>query len=126
MPLFAYFSCIGGVLMAFLFLSKAYIALPQDIFRQRESAFSIRIKSSAPKPELVVFDTSIPTIVPQQQAQPELTPVAAVVESAFDSLGEPVLAPKKMSRKRIAKTTIVNVAHLSSHDVSGFSYPPSW
>ena len=126
MPLFTYFSCMGGVLVAFLFLSDAYIASPKDIVRQGESTFSIRIRSSYPKPELIVFDISIPTIVPEQQARLELRPLAPVVTNASGSLPEPMFLSKKAARYRITKNTIANVAHLSTLEISGLSYPPSW
>lgn len=125
MPLLAYFSWTGGALIGLLFLIDPYIATPQNIFPQAERYFPIRIKSNAPRPDLVTFDTSVPTIVPPQRAEPELMAVAPVLENAFANLPEPVIVSKKMTRKRMVKTRMVDATHQNSPDV-GVSYPPSW
>ena len=125
MPIFAYFSCVGTTLLAFLFLTNAYLGPPRDIFRQSETNFPIRIKSSYPTPERVVFDTSIPTIVPRQQAQLDLAS-APPVANAYASFQLPTPIIKKAHRTRVAKKLRVDVARLNTNEVSGLNYPPSW
>src|SRR5260370_1135015 len=126
MPLFAYFSCVGGVLVVFLYLSDAYWSSPRDIFRQGETNFSIKIESNYPKPELVVFDTSIPTVVPPRRAQLDAAPPVQPVANTFARLEEPMLLTKGAMRKRVAKKLVVDVAHLNPQELSGLNYPPSW
>jgi hypothetical protein len=86
MPVARYFLFVGGVLLALLFLSDAYApSLP--VVSAAETGVdksAIRIRSDRKWPERVVFDTSIPTIVPAQTAAVVAAPVvttAARVEA---------------------------------------------
>jgi hypothetical protein len=69
MPLARYFIYVGGVLLALLFISDAF--LPKLPVAESVSADLpvIRIHSDRKWPERVVFDTSLPTIVPAQLAK---------------------------------------------------------
>ena len=71
MPLARYFSYVGGVLLALLFILDAY--LPKIPVPEREPANLpiIRIHSDRKWPERIVFDTSIPTIIPARIAGAE-------------------------------------------------------
>ena len=67
MPVARYFLFVGGVLLALLFLIDAYV--PSQALVASHAAPSIdrnvvRIRSDAKLPERVVYDTSLPTIVP--------------------------------------------------------------
>jgi hypothetical protein len=68
MSLARYFFFFGGVLLALLFISDAF--LPK--LRVADSAYTdlpvIRIHSNRKWPERVVYDTSLPTIIPAQVA----------------------------------------------------------
>ena len=68
MPLLRYFFFVGGVLLALLFISDAY--LPKLPVAERADADLpvIRIHSDRKWPERVVFDTNHPTIVAAQAA----------------------------------------------------------
>ena len=70
MPVVRYFFFVGGVLLALLFVSDAY--LPKLPVADSDSAgvdkSIIRIHSDRKWPERVVFDTSRPTEVPPQIA----------------------------------------------------------
>lgn len=68
MPLTRYFSLIGGILLALLFISDAY--LPKSPAPQVANANLpvIRIHSDRKGPAQVVYDTSLPTIVPAPAA----------------------------------------------------------
>src|SRR3954466_10781153 len=86
MPVARYFMFVGGALLALLFLIDAYV--PSQAVVASHAAPSIdrnvvRIRSDAKLPERVVYDTSLPTIVPpvskvQVAAAPQ-PPVAADV-----------------------------------------------
>jgi hypothetical protein len=123
MPLARYFLFVGGVLLALLFVVDAALpTLPVTDANRTDTGVNksiIRIHSDRKWPERVVFDTSLPTIVPAQTvkaeavvpAPPPPTIVAdasakARVREAFAQLVPP--EPKKpepnLQRKRkIAK-----------------------
>jgi hypothetical protein len=127
MPLARYFVFVGGVLLALLFVVGA--VLPQlpvaDADRGAGAEVdksTIRIHSDRKWPERVVFDTSLPTIVPAQTLKAEAAipaptptivadvPPKARVREAFAQLAPPESKkpePKlqKLHRKpKIAKT----------------------
>ena len=76
MPLARYFSYVGGVLLALLFILDAY--LPKIPVHETAPANLpvIRIHSDRKWPDRIVFDTSIPTIIPARiaSAEPSLPP----------------------------------------------------
>jgi hypothetical protein len=84
MPVARYFLFVGGVLLALLFLSDAYApSLP--VVSAAETGVNksaIRIRSDRKWPERVVFDTSIPTIVPAQTAAVVAAPVVTTASVA--------------------------------------------
>jgi len=80
MPLARYFVFVGGVLLALLFLINEMLPQFPEAERAEASAnkSTIRIHSDRKWPERVVFDTSVPTIVPVQTAMAEASvPVLA-------------------------------------------------
>ena len=94
MPVARYFLFVGGVLLALLFAVDAL--LPQEVAVASNSAPSIdkttvRIKSAQKLPERVVYDTSLPTIVP---------PTASVVAAA----APPARAPELSAQARVRDT----------------------
>jgi hypothetical protein len=87
MPVARYFMYVGGVLLALLFISDAF--LPKLTVADRTDTATelpaIRIHSDRKWPERVVFDTSTPTIVPAQTAKAEAVvppPTPAADDSA--------------------------------------------
>jgi hypothetical protein len=72
MPLARYFLYVGGVLLALLFIVDAY--LPKFPVAAKATANSpvIRIVSDRKWPERIVYDTSLPTIIPTQSAGTEI------------------------------------------------------
>lgn len=73
MPLARYFLYVGGVLLALLFVVDAY-APSSPVVSSPDTNIEkpiIRIRSDRKWPERVVFDTSIPTIVPASVANAE-------------------------------------------------------
>ncbi len=84
MPLVRYFFFVGGVLLALLFISDAYLPkLPvADSDYAGVDKSIIRIHSDRKWPERVVFDTSRPTEVPPQIAS--MAPSAAAPKPFAD------------------------------------------
>jgi hypothetical protein len=87
MPVARYFMYVGGVLLALLFISDAF--LPKLAVADRTDTATelpaIRIHSDRKWPERVVLDTSTPTIVPAQTAKAEAVvppPTPAADDSA--------------------------------------------
>jgi hypothetical protein len=123
MPLARYFLCVGGVLLALLFASGAYlpnVPMPPSVDMGVDKSV-IRIHSDRKWPERVVFDTQQPTIVPSLAANnaapvPAPTTVADAKASARDSFAElqasdqkneQLSEPKKLEKKTIRKRRIV-------------------
>jgi len=121
MPVVRYFMYVGGALLALLFISGVFLPKSPVVDRTDSAAElpAIRIHSDRKWPERVVFDTSIPTIVPAQTAKaeaiaPSPTPVADVsarvrVREAFAQMVPP--EPKKpeakpQRRRKIAKNRV--------------------
>lgn len=118
MPLLRYFLYVGGVLLALLFISDAY--LPKLPVAQTASAdvpiIRIHIKSERKWPERVVYDTSLPTIIPAPTVEanrrigametPARMPAKAQAREAFAQLqpSDPKKPEPNSQRKRkIAK-----------------------
>jgi hypothetical protein len=80
MPVARYFLFVGGVLLALLLAIDALF--PQQAVVASRGASSVdktvvRIRSDQKPPERVVYDTSLPTIVPPSTAQVVMAPVVA-------------------------------------------------
>jgi hypothetical protein len=121
MPVVRYFMYVGGALLALLVISGLFLPKSPVVDRTDSAAElpAIRIHSDRKWPERVVFDTSIPTVVPAQTAKaeaiaPSPTPVADVsarvrVREAFAQMvpPEPKKPEAKPQRKRkIAKNRV--------------------
>ena len=80
MPLARYFLFVGGVLLALLFISDAYLPKSPDTVRADTDLPVIRIHSDRKWPQSVVFDTSQPAVAPVQVAKTEASvPAPATV-----------------------------------------------
>ena len=135
MPLARYFLFVGGVLLALLFISDAYLPKSPDTVRADTDLPVIRIHSDRKWPQSVVFDTSQPAIAPVQVAKTEAgVPAPATVaevsakvrvREAFAQLPspdskqqqssdatkpEPKLRPKRKIARRHAAPPMVVVA----------------
>jgi hypothetical protein len=122
MPVARYFLFVGGVLLALLLLISAVVPKP-PVEQERVEASTdkpiIRIQSDRKWPERVVYDTSLPTIVPPQTAtvaasapvQPTVADVSAK-SRALQSFAElkPVepkkVEPKPVHKRKIAKARV--------------------
>jgi hypothetical protein len=68
MPLARYFLYVGGVLLTLVFILDACLTKSPVIERAHVNSPVIRIHSDRKWPERIVFDTTLPTIVPVQTA----------------------------------------------------------
>jgi hypothetical protein len=82
MPLARYFSFVGGVLLALLLVLDAYLPKFPVADRANANLPVIRIHSDRKLPEPVVYDTSLPTIIPAQIAtgEPSIPAPATVAD----------------------------------------------
>lgn len=127
MPVARYFFYVGGVLLALLFAVDAYVPKESVISATAAAATienpTLRIRSDRKWPERVVYDTSLPTIVPSDvkteaaAAAPvaEMSAKARVRESfaqfrPADPKPEAKTPPKRKIAKARAATPVTRVA----------------
>jgi hypothetical protein len=130
MPVARYFLVIGGVLLALLFVLDAVVPKAPVAATTEASVDKsvIRIHSDRKWPERVVFDTSLPTIIPAATAKADVAAVAPApvqvadvsakvrVRDAFAQLpfdpktSQPKLQPKRKIAKRHYAPPPVQVA----------------
>src|SRR6185369_16512969 len=71
MPLARYILCVGGALLSLLFILDAYLPeTPVSDAGNSRSAI-IHIHSDQKWPERIVYDTSLPTVLPEERANIE-------------------------------------------------------
>jgi hypothetical protein len=121
MPVARYFVFMGGVLLTLLFMIDAYLPKEPVLSSAVESAPAanpaLRIRSDRKWPERVVYDTSVPTVVPPEATKTAAASAAPVTQmsdkaqlrESFAQLAtpgpskpEPQVLPKP--KRRIAKT----------------------
>jgi hypothetical protein len=71
MPLTRYFFYVGGALLALLFIADAYLPKLPVAYWADKVSYNIRIQAEQKWPERIVYDTSLPTIIPPQIARTE-------------------------------------------------------
>ena len=104
MPLRQYFSSVGGVLLALLFILDVWFPKPQVVTRAQANLPLIRIHSDRKWPERVVYDTSLPTIVPTSTASAEV-PAPETIDGASASTSvREALAMQKLSADRLQRS----------------------
>jgi hypothetical protein len=152
MPVARYFLFVGGVLLALLLAIDALV--PQQAIVVSEAAPSVnktvvRIRSDQKLPERVVYDTSLPTIVPPPVVTAQVTAPAVAPPSAPASADAsaqarvretfaqfvPVEAnkpePQVQRKRKIAKSRPAQFAQTPQMRVAqqshfGFFGGPSW
>jgi hypothetical protein len=128
MPLGRYFGCAGSLLLALLLLADWYIPkLSAEPDRADVDRSIIRIHSMHRWPEAIVFDTSLPTIVPP----PAMTADAAAKRTPRDALALLPQAPtpaaaytsvaetKPVAMKRRSRTARVAARRIASYRAAG-------
>jgi hypothetical protein len=93
MPVARYFLFVGGVLLALLLAIDAFAPQQAVVASQAVSSVDkavVRIRSDQKLPERVVFDTSLPTIVPPLAvtAQAVAPPAPAVTPATADATAQ--------------------------------------
>ena len=89
MPLFRYFAVVGSLLLAMLFIADRYLAAPAESVIRNVGEVDktvIRIHSAHKWPDRIVFDTSLPTIVPPEPPVLAAAPVERPPRDAFAQL----------------------------------------
>ena len=138
MPLARYFLFVGGVLLALLFISDLY--LPKSPAAKRMDAdlpaIPIRIHSDRKWPERVVYDTSLPTILPAAApTQVAVADTGATVPPKITDLSAKaatreafaLVQPKKPQRKRtIARQRAVPVFLVAQRPQFGWFGRTTW
>ena len=131
MPIARYFLFVGGVLLALLVAIDALFPQQAAVVSQAVPSVDktvVRIRSDQKLPERVVYDTSLPTIVPPvltaQAATPPATPVAvdipaqARVRETFAQLVPEAKKPEPQVQQRKRKVAKVRQAPMQ------FAQPP--
>lgn len=100
MPVARYFLVVGGVLLALLFAVDAYVPKEPVVASTVAAALienpTLRIRSDRKWPERVVYDTSLPTIVPPK------TETAAVVTSV--SIADPAPVAEVSAKAQVRES----------------------
>jgi len=141
MPVARYYLFVGGVLLALLFALDAFA--PHQVAVASNSAASIdktvvRIRSDQKPPERVVYDTSLPTIVPPAAAKTQIAAVppapvadttaqvrvrdtfAQFVPAEAKKLEKPI-EPQAPRKRRIAKSRPAQPLRFAQQQHFGFS-----
>ena len=141
MPVARYFLFVGGVLLALLFVIDALV--PADLAVASHAAPSIdksvvRIKSDRKLPERVVYDTSLPTIVPPAaKVQVAATPPAPAADATAqarvrDTVAQFVPAeakkvdPQVQRKRKIAKSRSAPPMRLAQQSHFGSFGSSTW
>jgi hypothetical protein len=131
-PLVRYFIFVGSLLLAMLFLADGYwtdASSQSFVHEARVDKSIIRIQSAHKWPEAVVFDTSLPTIVPPPLPHLAEVPVANSPRDAFAQLKQPPQqasrpsAPPKAKRKLARRVPATQVA---AYPVAPEAWPAGW
>jgi hypothetical protein len=140
MPLARYFIFVGGVLLALLFVVDAYLPkLPATVSDRAEAGTDksiIRIHSDRKWPERIVFDTSLPTIIPAVKAEAAAPATVADVSAkvrvreSFAQFVPPepkkpelkLQSKRKIAKRRVAPPTVL----VAQQPQFGFFANNSW
>lgn len=118
MPVVRYFLFAGGVLLALLFVLDSYLPKSTVVSAAgvNMTTPNVRIRSDQKLPERIVYDMSLPTIIPVQTAAviPAQAPQAADVPAktaALDSFAQLSssdikIAPKAPPKRKVAKRRV--------------------
>ncbi|MGV7215431.1 hypothetical protein [Bradyrhizobium sp. UFLA05-112] len=108
MPLTRYFAFVGIILLALLFIADACMPILPILERADSNRIAIRIHSELKLPERVVYDTSLPTILPSQTANAaSSTQNSAIAREAIPVRTREALAqlqPSDTARPRASET----------------------
>ena len=142
MPVARYFLFVGGVLLALLLAINAFVPEQAVVASQAGPSVDktvVRIRSDQKPPERVVYDTSLPTIVPPtanvQVAAAPAPPAADASAQARvrDTFAQFVPAesskksePQVQRKRRVAKVRANPPVRVAQQSPFGFFGSPSW
>jgi hypothetical protein len=106
MPVARYFFYVGGVLLALLFISDAYLPRLPDAHSAQTVSYIVRIHSDRKWPERVLYDTSLPTITSPQFANAQQSAAAPVT----------IASAKAREREAFAQLRPLDASRLQSSD----------
>ena len=139
MPVVRYFLFVGGVLLALLLALDAFA--PQQVAVASNTAPGVdktvvRIRSDQKLPERVVYDTSLPTIVPpaatvQAAAAPVVPNAEATAQARVrDTFAQFVPAESKKAepqrKRKVAKVRANPPVRVAQQSPFGFFGGPGW
>ena len=141
MPVVRYFLFVGGVLLALLLALDAFA--PQQVAVASNTAPGVdktvvRIRSDQKLPERVVYDTSLPTIVPPaatvQAAAALVVPNAEATAQArvrdtfaqFVPAESKKLEPQVQRKRKVAKVRANPPVRVAQQSPFGFFGGPGW
>jgi hypothetical protein len=131
-PLVRYFAFVGSLLLGMLFIADWYwpSASSQTFFREpRVDRSIIRIKSVHKWPELIVIDTSLPTIVPPPLPVLAKAPVINQSREAFAQLNPPLPKASDYPRPVRAKRKVATQARptrITAYRAAPEALPAGW
>ena len=100
MPVARYFLIVGGLLLALLFIADAAMPILPVAERADSNRVAIRIRSEMKLPERVVFDTTLPMIVPAQTRSTESNaPDSATTAADVPATTREALAQLQLSNR---------------------------
>ena len=123
MPLGRYLLFVGAALIAILFLAEPYIPQTADPLgsEARVDTSIIRIKSARKWPEKVVYDTSLPTLVPS--SLPPRAEAAFASDGGRGSLAQ-IIPPKAAFEQPTGKHVKNKLARRSrANRIAGYREP---
>lgn len=143
MPIGRYFLFTGSLLLALLFLTDWYFqASSAEPARSDVDRATIRIHSTHKWPKAVVFDTTLPAIVPPMAVVAAEAAVAKPPREAFAMAAEPAAEVKTVEPVKPAKPRVRHArparapgSRVASYDSFGFRneffasrsrWPSSW
>ena len=132
MPLGRYFAFVGNLLLGMLFIADWYLpsASSQTFFREtRVDKSIIRIKSAHKWPEAIVFDTSLPTIVPPPLPVLAKAPVINQPREALAQLNSPMTKATEYPGPVRAKRKVATQARptrIAAYPATQEALPAGW
>ena len=115
-PLFRYFTFVGGFLLSILFIVNAFLPASRvDGGSNPTSKPTILIESSRKWPERIVYDTNLPTtlaVVPPEGpavvSSVRASPLDSMAQLAAPTPPKPAVAPQVARKKRVKIARLVS------------------
>ena len=128
MPLSRYFYYVGGVLLALFFIVDACFPRPPAAKSAHANLPAIRIHTDRKWPERIVYDTSVPTIVPAPIVSADAVVPAAemIAEPSAGTKGREAFAMLPPAAERLpASNTKIQALKPRHHRKVARKHPPA-